>query len=110
MTKSGLFRNQDHFNDSERPMHSENVLLKEKPVVWGAGALVFMAIGRETGLRNGEYWRDADSTLGYDSQYGQQFCPMNIENYVDPETSQTLWQLSLELVGIPNDESELTVQ
>jgi protochlorophyllide reductase len=107
MTKSGLFRNQDYLNDCEIPMHSKNILLKEKTVAWGAGALVYMAIGHETGLRNGEYWRDAESTLGWDSQYGQQFCPMNIENYVDLETSQALWQLSCELVGISQDDDAL---
>lgn len=104
MTKSGLFRNQDYLNDCEIPMHSKNILQKEKPVVWGAGALVYMVIGCETGKRNGEYWRDADSTLGWDSKYGQHFCPMNIEHYVDLETSQKLWQLSCELVGMPKDD------
>lgn len=103
MTTSGLFRNQNYLNDCGIAAHSKDVLLKEKPVVWGAGALVFMAIGHETGLRNGEYWRDTNSTLGWDSQYGEQFCPMNIENYVDLETSQTLWRLSCEMVGVSSD-------
>jgi protochlorophyllide reductase len=99
MTTSGLFRNQST-NDFRR-----DALLKEKTVEWGAGALVYMAIGSETGKRNCEYWSDTDSTLGWESQYGQHFCPINIESLVALEIRKELWRLSCELVGIPNDDS-----
>jgi protochlorophyllide reductase len=108
MTTSGLFRNQCYLNNDEITMHNKHVLLKEKTVGWGAGALVFMAIGQETGIRNSEYWRDADSTLGWDSQYGLHFCPINIENQIDLESRKELWRLSCEMVGISSDESALT--
>lgn len=102
MTSTGLFRNQSPSDES----HSPDVLSKEKPVEWGAGALVFMALADETGKRSGDYWRDAESVLGWDSVYGQHFCPINITNQIDPETRNQLWRLSCELVGMNPDDDE----
>jgi NAD(P)-dependent dehydrogenase (short-subunit alcohol dehydrogenase family) len=102
MTSSGLFRNQ---KDGEM-FHNQSVLAKEKPVSWGAGALVYMAIADETGKRSNEYWRDADSTLGDRSVYGLHFCPTRItDNYVDACTRDLLWHLSCQLTGLDNNYS-----
>jgi protochlorophyllide reductase len=102
MTSSGLFRNQHCLGDS----HSKEILSKEKAVGWGAGALVFMATSDETGKKSGNYWRDAESVLGWDSVYGQHFCPIPITNQIDQETREKLWRLSSQLVGIPYKDAE----
>jgi protochlorophyllide reductase len=115
MTTSGLFRHQKVFSNDcnsitskesrQEQQHSNtDILQKEKTVEWGAGALVYMSIGYETALRNAEYWSDTYSTLGLNSQYGQQFCPMDISNHVPIHTREELWRLSCELVGVPYNE------
>jgi protochlorophyllide reductase len=101
MTRSGLFRNQRYVGNSLENMHSAQILAKEKTVSWGAGALVYMALADETGKRSGEYWRDADSVLGWNSVYGQHFSPVSIVNEIDVETRERLWRLSNQLVGVP---------
>ena len=83
-------------------------MAKEKTVAWGAGALVYMAIAIETGRRGGEYWRDADSVLGWDSIYGKHFCPVSIMNQIDNETRDQLWRLSSQLAGINDDDDDDT--
>jgi NAD(P)-dependent dehydrogenase (short-subunit alcohol dehydrogenase family) len=103
MTSSGLFRNQKNGGDI---CHNKSVVAKEKPVGWGAGALVYMAIADDTGKRSNEYWRDADSTLGSKSVYGKHFCPTRIaHDYVDEFTSDLLWHLSCQLTGLENNHS-----
>jgi hypothetical protein len=104
MTTSGLFRNQQQCADVFKKCKAA-VLMKEKAVGWGAGALVYMAIGQETAVRGCEYWRDADSMLGWNSEYGQHFCPVPIESQIDEQTREHLWQLSCQLVGVKNDDT-----
>ena len=130
MTTSGLFRHQPFPNDcnnsativpqqqqqkQEHPTqaphdhHSVDILLKEKSVEWGAGALVYMMIGRETGVRNAEYWSDTHSTLGMESQYGEHFIPIDISNRVNASTRKELWKLSCQLVGNVSYKSSSTL-
>lgn len=102
MTTSGLFRNQS--NNGESIIHNKVALLNEKTVEWGAGALVFMAIADETGLRGGEYWEDKKSRSCSASCYGRGFCPSLVLNEeIDKEKRETLWNLSSRLVRIPNN-------
>jgi len=104
MTKSGLFRNQSSYNNLASIVHSKEVLLKEKTVEWGAGALVFMAVADAAGERGGEYWRDAESTYGPLARYGIEFCPMPIlEDEITRDEMEILWEVSSRLAGIPND-------
>jgi NAD(P)-dependent dehydrogenase (short-subunit alcohol dehydrogenase family) len=127
MTTSGLFRHQPFPNDcnnsapteqqqqpkqSQPPHdhHSVDILQKEKSVEWGAGALVYMIIGQDTGKRNAEYWSDAHSTLGIQSQYGVHFTPIDITNRVNAATRKDLWKLSCQLVGIVPSKSSSTLQ
>jgi NAD(P)-dependent dehydrogenase (short-subunit alcohol dehydrogenase family) len=114
MTTSGLFRHQPFPNDCNIPQklskpqhehHSVDVLLKEKTVEWGAGAMVYMILGQETGIRNAEYWSDSHSTLGLQSQYGVHFTPMDITNRVSAPIRKELWQLSCQLVGLKSSVS-----
>ena len=110
MTTSGLFRHQSFPNDCnnnsttspppQREHHDANILQKEKTVEWGAGALVYMMIGQETGIRNAEYWSDTHSTLGLQSQYGVNFTPIDITNRIDASKRKELWKLSCQLVGL----------
>ena len=126
MTASGLFRHQPFPNDCndssssssttstskielhphphpQHDHHTVDILLKEKSVEWGAGALVYMIIGQETGIRNAEYWSDTHSTLGLQSQFGVHFTPIDITNRVQPSTRKELWKLSCQLVDDKNN-------
>lgn len=104
MTTSGLFRNQRACCKGAGMFHNKDVLAKEKAVGWGAGALVFMAIADETGRRSGEYWRDADSVLGWDSVYGKHFCPISVsEDQIDRHMRKQLWEMSSQLTEIAHE-------
>ena len=104
MTKSGLFRNQRSSTNLASTIHNKEVLLKEKTVQWGAGALVFMAIADAAGERGGEYWRDADSVDGPFARYGSEFCPTQVsEEDISRDEMQSLWEVSSSLAGIPSD-------
>jgi NAD(P)-dependent dehydrogenase (short-subunit alcohol dehydrogenase family) len=96
MLSTGLFRRQ------RETKLSAGVLALQKTVTWGAGALLYMALAQESGGRSGEYWRDANSVLGWRSIYGQNFCPVDITNQFDAETRRMLWEMSLRWIGLPD--------
>jgi NAD(P)-dependent dehydrogenase (short-subunit alcohol dehydrogenase family) len=96
MLSTGLFRHQ------RGTKLSAGVLALQKTVTWGAGALLYMALAQESGERSGEYWRDANSVLGWRSIYGQNFCPVDITNQFDAETRRMLWEMSLRWIGLPD--------
>jgi NAD(P)-dependent dehydrogenase (short-subunit alcohol dehydrogenase family) len=96
MLSTGLFRRQ------RETKLSAGVLALQKTVTWGAGALLYMALAQESGERSGEYWRDANSVLGWRSIYGQNFCPVDITNQFDAETRRMLWEMSLRWIGLPD--------
>jgi protochlorophyllide reductase len=102
MLSTGLFRNQRSFLETKETKLSADVLALQKTVTWGAGALLYMALARESGERSGEYWRDANSVLGWRSIYGQNFCPVDITNQFDVETRRMLWEMSLQWIGRPD--------
>lgn len=59
-------------------MSDRSALLKEKTVEWGGGALVYMCYADATAQRGGEYWSDANSTLGEAAVYSREFCPHTV--------------------------------
>jgi NAD(P)-dependent dehydrogenase (short-subunit alcohol dehydrogenase family) len=93
-------KQQAHPLPQQQPQHSVDVLLKEKTVEWGAGALVYMALSTDTVQHNGQYWSDTHSTLGAQSQYGIHFTPVDIMNHVPKATRETLWNVSCQVVGV----------
>jgi NAD(P)-dependent dehydrogenase (short-subunit alcohol dehydrogenase family) len=108
MTTSGLFRHQCYSGDSGTFVQNKHVLMKEKTVEWGAGALVFMVLADMSGRRGGEFWRDSNSTLGAKAIYGKEFCPCAIsEESISQEKRTQLWRLSCELAGIPCDHNQI---
>lgn len=96
ITKTGLFRYQDLSN-----WHNDaNVMKKEKSVLWGAGALVYMSISDEAQrVGGGAYWSDANSFEASNAIFGKEFAPAQVKpDEVTTEQSERLWNLSSKLV------------
>lgn len=104
MLSSGLFRHQNTLRSNSL---SEDILSKEKTVDWGGGSLAYMALATDTAKRSGEYWRDANSVLGWKSVYGKHFTPTDITEQFDREMRQQLYELSCQLIAIPFSEDGL---
>lgn len=101
MYGSGLFRHQLECYPSKNTCLNKDAISKEKPVGWGAGALVYMATANETGKRSAEYWSDPDSILGWDSVYGTNFIPEPVSQNLNQKSALSLWDLSMDLAGLP---------
>jgi NAD(P)-dependent dehydrogenase (short-subunit alcohol dehydrogenase family) len=99
MLSSGLFRWQDK---NMEVCKSRCALSNEKSVLWGAGALVYMAIADAAGIESGMYWRDAYSQAKDEAVYGKEFCSVRLGNEnMDSESRAELWRLSCEMTGLP---------
>jgi len=97
---SGLFRHQDLDAFRKR---GHGVCVSTKTVEWGAGALVFMAVAGETGIRGCDYWSDT-TPVGCSAQYGKHFRPTPItDGTVGEGKRRTLWKLSCQLADIPSE-------
>lgn len=104
MTMSGLFRHQPDGVEQIIAVHNADALRRQKTVLWGAGALVFMAISDEAGRDGGLYWRDAESFAASNAVYGLEFCPAPITDEIaEPERRAMLWNVSCELVGVSSN-------
>ena len=102
MTMSGLFRQQPDGVEQIIAVRNADAIRRQKTVLWGAGALVFVAISDEAGREGGLYWRDAESFAASDAVYGEEFCSAPITDEIaEPEQRTLLWNVSCELVGLP---------
>ena len=101
ITQTGLFR---HHRDMLPFKRTRDLMLNEKTVLWGAGALVFMATSRRVQTQlPGEalYWHDKDSAKGPGAVYGNEFGPSPVsETQITVEGRKRLWALSSDLTGI----------
>jgi hypothetical protein len=94
MPDSGLFRNQDA--EAVRRQHLANppCLQQAKTVVWGGGALAYMAVSDRAGRASGVYWSD-ESLRGCEAAYGDEFQPSPLADAVlDDGRRRELWELS----------------
>jgi NAD(P)-dependent dehydrogenase (short-subunit alcohol dehydrogenase family) len=99
MLDSGLFRNQRLPYVLPQETRAE-ALAQAKNVLWGAGALAYMAWADAPGEKGAQFWRDA-TCQGVSARYGHEFCPMPID--VDQSARKQLWSISCELAGINDD-------
>ncbi|KAL7568023.1 hypothetical protein ACA910_004604 [Epithemia clementina (nom. ined.)] len=99
ITQTGLFR---HHRDVLPFKRTRDLMLNEKTVSWGAGALVFMATSRTVGMYGGgTFWQDQGSNKGPASVYGNDFGPSPVsESHITLEGRKRLWSLSCDLAGI----------
>lgn len=98
ITQTNLFRYHKTNNTIKFP---RDVMLNEKTVAWGAGALVYMATAGSVSETGGKYWHDPDSGAGPCAVYGRDFHPSDVsDSHISEEGRKKLWSLSCQLTGV----------
>ena len=101
ITQTGLFR---HHRDYLPFKRTRDLMKNEKSVLWGAGALVFMATSKKVASRGGTFWQDQVSGKGSGAVYGRDFGPHDVSDmHISNSGRERLWELSCDLAGIPYD-------
>lgn len=99
---TGLFRDQNQVFTKIFDVAATNILRVGETTEWGGGALEYMALDKEVGLKGGLYYnsRPGSSKFG-DDAYGKQFEVYDVSNEAkDNNKAKRLWQLSEKLTGI----------
>jgi len=98
---TGLARNENFLAVKALSFYATRVAKFAETEEWGSGALVYMALEDETGLKGGQYWKGPRGVSLQGGTHSKDFKPIDMNPEALKEDNMTqLWELSLKLCNL----------